>query len=72
MASSIFCWMILCFERESKSKGMQKNSQMGIKIAIQYGICHNENTVLTPDWFSAGNYEGIKVVNVVEWLLEFD
>ena len=28
-----------------------------------------EKTVLTLDRFSVGNYEGIKVVNVIEWLL---
>lgn len=29
-----------------------------------------EKTVLTLDRFSVGNYEGIKVVNIVDWLLE--
>ena len=29
-----------------------------------------EKIVLTLDRFSTGNYEGIKVVNVIDWLLE--
>lgn len=29
-----------------------------------------EKTVLTLDRFSLGNYDGIKVVNVIDWLLE--
>ena len=29
-----------------------------------------EKTVLTLDRFSVGNYEGIKVINVIDWLLE--
>lgn len=29
-----------------------------------------EKIVLTLDRFSTGNYDGIKVVNVVDWLLE--
>ncbi|MCI9638596.1 MAG: ATP-binding protein [Emergencia sp.] len=31
---------------------------------------HYEKIVLTLDRFSTGNYEGIKVVNVLDWLLE--
>ena len=29
-----------------------------------------EKIVLTLDRFSLGNYDGIKVVNVIDWLLE--
>ena len=29
-----------------------------------------EKIVLTLDRFSTGNYEGIKVINVLDWLLE--
>ena len=29
-----------------------------------------EKIVLTLDRFSAGNYDGIKVLNVIDWLLE--
>lgn len=29
-----------------------------------------EKIVLTLDCFSTGNYDGIKVVNVIDWLLE--
>lgn len=29
-----------------------------------------EKIVLTLDRFSTGNYDGIKVVNVIDWLLE--
>lgn len=29
-----------------------------------------EKIVLTLDRFSTGNYEGMKVVNVIDWLLE--
>ena len=28
-----------------------------------------EKTVLTLDYFSLGNYDGINVVNVLDWLL---
>lgn len=31
-----------------------------------------EKTILTLDRFSVGNYEGIKVVNVIEWLLDME
>ena len=31
---------------------------------------HYEKIVLTLDRFSLGNYDGIKVVNVIDWLLE--
>ena len=31
---------------------------------------HYEKIVLTLDRFSTGNYEGIKVINVLDWLLE--
>ena len=35
------------------------------------GIQDNyEKIVLTLDRFSLGNYDGIKVVNVMDWLLE--
>ena len=29
-----------------------------------------EKIVLTLDQFSLGNYDGIKVINVIDWLLE--
>ena len=29
-----------------------------------------EKIVLTLDKFSVGNYEGIKVINLIDWLLE--
>ena len=31
-----------------------------------------EKIVLTLDKFSVGNYEGIKVINLIDWLLEKD
>lgn len=31
-----------------------------------------EKIVLTLDRFSLGNYEGIKVINVIDWLLMID
>ena len=30
-----------------------------------------EKVVLTLDHFSLGNYDGIKIVNVIDWLLEY-
>ena len=39
-------------------------------------LCHiqdnYEKIVLTLDRFSLGNYEGIKVINVIDWLLMID
>ena len=31
-----------------------------------------EKIVMTLDKFSIGNYEGIKVINLIDWLLEKD
>lgn len=57
--------LFACYSRSMTEETFEREMRPLRSIQDNY-----EKIVLTLDRFSLGNYDGIKVVNVIDWLLE--